>query len=475
MKAFMDKDFLLDTQTAATLYHSYAEACPIIDYHCHISPREIWEDMRYDNITQVWLGGDHYKWRLMRCAGVSEQYITGSASDHDKFIKWAGVLGRAIGNPLYHWSHLELRRFFGYEGVLNESTAEEVWELCNSKLKSEGYSVRGLIARSNVETICTTDDPTDTLEWHEKLAADESFKTAVLPAWRPDKAMNLEKPDYLDYLKKLEKASGIKINSVDTLKAALSKRMEYFHKHNCRLSDHGIDHVYYITDDPENVEAIFQSRLDCDTVDELEDFDEIEAEVFKTDIMLFLARKYKELGWTMQLHFSCKRNNNTRMFEKLGPDTGYDCIMDSPMALETADFLNELDMTGKLPKTILYSLNPNDNQAIDTICGCFQSDEAVSKVQHGSAWWFNDHLSGMTDQLTSLANLGYLAGFVGMLTDSRSFLSYPRHEYFRRILCRLLGRWVEDELYPADMETLSEIVRGVSYENAKRYFGFAQK
>ena len=469
MRAFMDKDFLLNTPTAVKLFHEFSEDCPIIDYHCHISPREIYEDLHYESITQVWLGGDHYKWRLMRCAGVEEKYITGDASAHDKFIKWAEVLGKAIGNPLYHWSHLELRRFFGYEGILNKDTAEEVWNLCNEKLSQPDFGVRGLIARSNVETICTTDDPIDTLEWHEKLAADPTIKTAVLPAWRPDKAMNLEKPDYTDYLARLAAASGVEIKTFEDLKKALAVRMEYFAARNCVLSDHGLNFVAYAPASDEEVEAIFAKRLAGGKVTTEEE------NIFKTACMLYVARQYRKLGWIMQLHYGCRRDNNPVMYAKLGPDTGYDTIDNYAPAAQTAAFLGALEATGDLPKTILYSLNPNDNQAIDTICGCFQSSEAVSKIQHGSAWWFNDHFTGMTDQLTSLASLGYLAGFVGMLTDSRSFLSYPRHEYFRRILCRLLGQWVEEGMFPDDPETLKEIVRGVSYENAKKYFGFAAK
>ena len=469
MKPFMDKDFLLNTETARALFHDAAESCPIIDYHCHISPKEIWEDLHYNSITQVWLGGDHYKWRLMRCAGVPEEYITGGASEHDKFLKWAEVLGRAVGNPLYHWSHLELRRFFGYEGVLNASTAEEVWKLCNEKLHRQDFGVRDLIRRSNVETICTTDDPIDTLEWHEKLAADESFKTAVLPAWRPDKAMNIEKETWPEYIDKLGEASGVKITSFRTLKDALFKRMDYFSEHRCVLSDHALDYVMYAPASEEEIEAIFAARLAGSIPAE-----EAKAK-FKTAFMLFVGRQYRARGWVMQLHYGCRRDNNLPMFDRLGPDTGFDCVDNSAPSVQTAQFLGALERTNDLPKTILYSLNGNDNAAIDTICGCFQSDEAVSKVQHGSAWWFEDHLEGMTNHTKTLASLGYLAGFVGMLTDSRSFLSYPRHEYFRRILCRILGEWVEEGLYPDDRDTLKDIVRAVSYGNAKKYFNFAEK
>ena len=465
----MDKDFLLSTETAKKLFHNVAADCPIIDYHCHISPREIWEDLRYDNITQVWLGGDHYKWRLMRSAGVPEKYITGDADDHEKFLRWAEVLGKAIGNPLYHWSHLELRRYFGYEGILNRDTAEEVWALANEKLRGEGYSVRGLIARSNVETICTTDDPVDSLEWHEKLAADPTFRTAVLPAWRPDKAMNLEKPGYLEYLMRLQEVSGVRVDSFAALRDALKARMAFFNDHGCRLSDHGLDYVMYAPADDEEVERIFKARLAGRLPSAKE------AEQFKYAFMRYMAAECRRLNWTMQLHYGCRRDNNGPMFDKIGPDTGFDCVNNAASSADTAAFLGAVEAAGGLPRTILYSLNTNDNAAIDSLIGCFQCDEAVGKIQHGSAWWFNDHLDGMTAQLKSLAALGYLAGFVGMLTDSRSFLSYPRHEYFRRILCRVIGEWVEEGLYPDDPEALAEIVRGVSHDNAKAYFGFAEK
>ena len=467
---FLDKDFLLNTETAKKLYHEAAADCPIIDYHCHINPREIWEDRRYDNITQVWLGGDHYKWRLMRSAGIPEKYITGNeTTDKEKFMKWAEVLGKAIGNPLYHWSHLELRRFFGYEGILNKDTAEEVWQLTEKKLHEPGYSVRGLIEMSNVETICTTDDPVDSLEWHEKLAADASFKTAVLPAWRPDKAMNLEKDTYLDYVKQLADVSGVAIDSFAGLKEALKKRMAYFADHKCVLSDHALNYVMYAPATDDEVEAIFKARLNG-AIPSAEDENK-----FKFAFMTFVAGEYKRMNWVMQLHYGCRRDNNGPMFRKMGPDTGYDCVDNTAPSTQTAAFLGHLEELGSLPKTILYSLNTNDNAAIDTILGCFQNDEAVGRIQHGSAWWFNDHFDGMTEQLKSLAALGYLAGFVGMLTDSRSFLSYPRHEYFRRILCRVIGQWVENGMYPDDMKTLAEIVRGISHDNAKAYFNFAEK
>jgi len=469
MKQFMDENFLLNTEAARTLYHEAAEKCPIIDYHCHLSPREIYEDIRYENITQVWLGGDHYKWRLMRSAGVPEKYITGDASDYEKFEKYAEVLGKSIGNPLYHWSHLELRRFFGYDGILNKRTAQDVWEIANRKLQSEGYTSRGLIMMSNVDTICTTDDPVDSLEWHEKLAADKTFPVTVLPAWRPDKAMNLEKETYLDYLAQLEKAAGMKIASFADLKKALHIRLDFFAAHGCALSDHALNYVMYAPAADGEVEAIFAERLGGRLPGEREEA------IFKFAFMTFVAGEYHDRGWVMQLHYGCRRDNNPIMFRKMGPDTGFDCVDNYAPSAQTAAFLGNLKDADQLPKTILYSLNTNDNAAIDSILGCFQSDEAVGYIQHGSAWWFNDHFDGMSEQLKSLANLGYLAGFVGMLTDSRSFLSYPRHEYFRRILCRIFGEWVEEGFYPEDMETLREIVQDISYGNAKRYFNFRKK
>ena len=466
MKTFMDKDFLLSTDTAKELYHDIAAKMPILDYHCHISPQEIAENRKFDNITQVWLGGDHYKWRQMRSNGVEEKYITGDASDREKFQKWAETLEMAIGNPLYHWSHLELQRYFGYTGVLNSETAEEVWNLCNSKLQEDSMRVQNLILQSGVTLICTTDDPADDLKWHKILAEDENFPVQVLPAWRPDKAMNLEKPDYVEYLEKLGKAAGMEIKTFADLKEALKKRMAFFDSMGCKASDHGLNYVAYAPASEEEMEAVFAKRMNGEAVSAEEE------KKFKTAFMLFVAGEYSRLGWAMQLHYGCKRDNNTSMYNKLGPDTGYDCINNYAPAAELADFLNAVNEAGSLPKTILYSLNPNDDEVIGTIIGCFQNSDTVGKIQQGSAWWFNDNKTGMMKQMTSLANLGLLGNFLGMLTDSRSFLSYPRHEYFRRILCELIGGWVENGEYPKDMKTLEKIIKGISYNNAVRYFGF---
>ena len=469
MKQFMDDNFLLQTEAAQQLYHNYAENMPILDYHCHINPQEIYEDRQFENITQVWLGGDHYKWRFMRSCGVDEKYITGDASDKEKFLKWAEVLGKAIGNPLFHWSHLELKKYFGYNGVLNKKTAEEVWELCNKKLAEPSMTVRNIIKQSNVTLICTTDDPVDSLEWHKKLAEDNSFDVQVLPAWRPDKAMNIEKVTYLDYMAQLEAAAGMKIAAFADLKKALCNRMDFFASIGCNVSDHALEYVMYAPATDDEIEAIFAKRLAGNGVSREEELK------FKTAFMIFVGNEYARRNWVMQLHYGCKRDNNTPMFDRLGPDTGYDCINNYAPSSEMADYLNALNQKGNLPKTIIYSLNPNDNQAIGTILGCFQDSTAVAKIQQGSAWWFNDHKVGMQDQMTSLANLGNLSGFVGMLTDSRSFLSYTRHDYFRRILCNLIGGWVDNGEFPADYDTLEEIVKGICYNNAVAYFGFDLK
>ena len=466
MKAFMDKDFLLSTETAQKLYHEYAEVMPIIDYHCHINPQEIFEDRKFENITQVWLGGDHYKWRQMRSNGGEEKYITGDATDREKFQKWAETLEMAIGNPLYHWSHLELKTYFGYEGILNGDTAEEVWNLCNAKLAEDSMSARNIIRQSNVTLICTTDDPADSLEWHIKIKEDDTFDVKVLPTWRPDKAMGLEKADYLDYIDKLGDVSGVKIDNFKSLLEALQVRMDFFEEVGCRISDHGLEYVFHKPATAEEIEAIFAKRLSGETVSREEELK------FKTAFMIAMGRAYNKKGWAMQLHYGVKRDNNQSIFRKLGPDAGIDCINNFAPSSEMADYLNALAETDELPKTILYSLNPVDNAAIGTIIGCFQDSSAVAKIQQGSGWWFNDNKTGMIEQMTSLANLGLLGNFIGMLTDSRSFLSYTRHEYFRRIMCELIGGWVENGEYPADYKALEKIVKGISYNNAVRYFEF---
>ena len=467
VRMYNPSSFLLSTETAQRLFHSYAETMPVLDYHCHISPEEIATDRRFENITQVWLGGDHYKWRFMRSCGVDEAYITGNASDRDKFFKWAEVLGKAIGNPLYHWSHLELQRYFNYHKPLNQNTASEVWELCNKKLAEKDMSARGLIRKSNVTLICTTDDPIDSLCYHKAIAEDQSFSVQVLPAWRPDRSIAIEKPDFAAYMEQLSSVSHIEINSFPALCKALKVRLDFFDSMGCVVSDHGLDYVMYAPATEQQADMILKKHLSGAALSHEEILQ------FKTMLLLFLGREYARRGWVMQLHYGVKRNNNTRLFQAIGADTGYDCIGDQAPAGELADFLNALECTNELPKTILYSLSPNDNAAIETIMGCFQNSQAVSKLQHGSAWWFNDHRPGMEAHLRSLASLGNLSGFVGMLTDSRSFLSYTRHEYFRRILCEYIGTLVENGEFADDEQILSDLVKDISYRNAVAYFGFS--
>ena len=468
MTPFMDENFLLRNEPARILYHDYAAGMPILDYHCHLNPQEIYENRQFENLTAIWLGGDHYKWRLMRAGGVEEKYITGDAPDREKFQKYAEVLSRAIGNPLYHWSHLELQRFFGWNGYLTPDNAQEVWEHCNALLQQEDFRARSLIERSNVRLVCTTDDPADSLIWHEKLAADNSFEVKVLPAWRPDRALNIEKPDFAAYIEKLGDAQGVKIASYEELKDVLDARMEHFHAHGCRLSDHGLEYAMYRPVDDEEAARIFEKRLSGAQVTRQEELG------YKTALLTHLGRRYAQRGWAMQLHYGCLRDNNRAMYARLGPDTGYDAINNTSPSGELAGLLNALAETDELPRTLVYSLNPMDDDAIDSILGAFQQGPDVCKVQHGSAWWFNDQKQGMEKQLTSLANKGYLAGFVGMLTDSRSFLSYPRHEYFRRILCSLIGTWIEEGEYPADYALWGGVVQDIAYNNAERYFRFPE-
>ena len=463
MLRFLNEDFLLQNETAKRLYHDYAKDMPIYDYHCHIDPKEIYEDRHFENITQVWLGGDHYKWRIMRSNGVDESYITGNKPDREKFQKFAEALPRSIGNPMYHWCHLELKNYFDYEGILNGETAQEVWELANKKLASEQMSARGLIKQSNVKMIGTTDDPCSDLKYH-KLLAEEGFETAVYPSFRPDAAVNIHKIGFKDYIAKLSDTAGMSITSAEDVAKALSNRIEFFNKHGCRASDHGLDYIMFNEGSVEDVNNIFFKAMK----DESLTLDEIEK--YQTYILLHCASEYKRLNWAMQLHFSCVRNPNTVMLKQLGADTGFDCInvTDSCVALHRV--MNALYSQNNLPKTIIYSLNPADDAWIDTLLGAYQDSTIPGKIQHGSAWWFNDNKVGMQNQIISLANLGILGNFVGMLTDSRSFLSYARHEYFRRILCNLIGTWVENGEYPNDLEYLGSLVRDISSNNAKRYF-----
>lgn len=448
--------FMLRSKTAEKLYNEYAKDMPIIDYHCHLDPAMIASDYKFKNAYELFLGGDHYKWRQMRSFGIDEEYITGSADEYEKWLGFAKLMPYLIGNPLYHWTALELKRYFDIDEPLCEKNAKGIWDTCNEKLKDSGFSARNLILKSNVEVICTTDDPSDDLRFHKKIKAD-GFKTRVLPTFRPDKAINIEKSDFVDYIKDkgIESYSGL-INW-------LKERISYFNKNGCRLSDHSLEIVPYYEGD---ARAVFEKKMSGEILTENE------AEVYKTAVLSECAKEYSRLGWAMQLHIGAMRNNNTRMFEKLGADTGFDSINDLCIAEKLSRLLDSLSRDEILPKTILYTLNPKDNYVLGTMIGNFQSGPTKSKLQFGSGWWFNDNEDGMISQLKALGNLGVLGRFIGMLTDSRSFVSYPRHEYFRRILCNLLGEWVESGRYPEDFDSLETIVRGISYSNAKEYFGF---
>ena len=454
--AFINDDFMLHNETAKHLFFDYAKYMPIIDYHCHLSPRQIAENYQFKNAFDVFLGGDHYKWRQMRSNGVDEQYITGKADDWEKFVKWAETMPYLIGNPLYHWTHLELSRYFGIEKTLSPATAKEIWDTCNSLLSQDDFRAKALIKKSNVEVICTTDDPMDDLAWHKQIKHD-SFSTKVLPTFRPDKLVEIEKDGFLDYLQQ----TGA--DSFDALLKAISQRIQYFHENGCRLADHGVSWVPFAEGDPAAVLEKKQNggRLTAE-----------EANVYRTAVILHCGREYARLGWTMQIHMGAIRNNNTRMFQAIGPDTGFDSIGDYAVAQNLSRLLDTLETEDLLPRTILYSLNPKDNYVLATMLGNFQGGGIPGKIQLGSGWWFNDQRDGMEEQMKALANLGLLSRFVGMLTDSRSFVSYPRHEYFRRILCNLVGTWVENGEYPRDEVMLEKIIRGIAYQNAKEYFQF---
>ena len=461
---FMTEDFLLETPAARKLYHDFAEHQPIIDYHCHISPKEVYEDRKFDNITQVWLGGDHYKWRMIRTNGVPEEEVTGSASDRVKFQRFAEALPLAIGNPMYHWTHLELKRYFGVDIPLTGDTAEEIWNVCNEKLQTPALSVRNIIKNSNVKMIGTTDDPADDLAFHKLIAQDSTFDTKVLPSFRPDTVVNIEKPAFPDAVARLAGVYGFEICNPEDLKKALTQRLDFFCAHGCKASDHGMDAVVYRRGTADQINAAFEKAMERKplTIEEIE--------MFRTEMLLHLGRENAKRGVVMQLHYGVQRNTNTKKFQTIGADTGFDTIAGGGDGIGLARFLDALAQDDALPKTIIYSLDPKDNELIDTIIGSFQGPECPGKIQHGSAWWFSDTKSGMENQLKSLANLSILGNFVGMLTDSRSFLSYTRHEYFRRILCNFLGKLVDNGEYPEDYKMLEKIVAGISYENAKRYF-----
>lgn len=466
MRAFMDDDFLLSSPTAVTLYHKYAKSMPIIDYHCHLSPQEIYENKTYKNLTEVWLYGDHYKWRAMRANGVEERYCTGDASDYEKFLAYAKTVPMTIGNPLYHWSHLELRRYFGVEEIINEQNAPAIWEKVNAQLQGPGFGARDFITKSDVRVVCTTDDPADSLEYHIKLKEDASFQVKVLPSFRPDKALEINRDGFTDWLAKLEQAVGYAVSSYDELLKALEDRVSFFHSVGCVVSDHALDCVPYAETTKEEAAAIFAKGRSGKKVSLAEE------QKYKTYTLLFLGKEYAKRGWVMQYHMNALRANNTRMLRELGPDTGFDSMNDSAVAYPLSRLLDALEMDSLLPKTILYSLDPTQNHILGTMIGNFQGGGVAGKMQLGSAWWFNDTKLGMIEQMTTLADVGLLSQFVGMLTDSRSFLSYTRHEYFRRILCNLIGDWVDNGEFPNDEALLGTIVQNISYNNAKAYFGF---
>lgn len=452
----INEDFMLTNKTGKKLYYDYAEGLPIIDYHCHLVPQMIASDHKFEDAYELFLGGDHYKWRQMRSNGIDERMITGDADAYEKWLGFAKTLPLLIGNPLYHWTALELKRYFDIDEPLCEDSAKRIWDKCNELLQRDDFSGRGLIERSNVEVLCTTDDPADSLEHHISLK-ESGFGTRVLPAFRPDKAAHIENDAFVSYI------NDNQIKSYEALLSFLSARIEFFDSVGCRLSDHALENVPAMEG---NAAEIFEKRMNGRTLTENEE------EEFSFAVLKHCAAEYTKHGWTMQLHIGALRNNNERMFKVLGADTGFDSVNDLNIAQGLSKFLNSLDVDGVLPRTILYSLNPKDNYVLGTMIGNFQKGPVAGKLQFGSAWWFNDNRDGMVAQLTALANLGTLGNFVGMLTDSRSFVSYPRHEYFRRILCNMLGEWVEKGEYPADFKALKRIVEGICYYNAKNYFEF---
>jgi glucuronate isomerase len=465
-KTFITDDFLLRSETARILYHDYAKEMPIIDYHCHLPPDQIAEDKQFENLTQIWLYGDHYKWRAMRANGINEKYCTGDVSDWEKFEQWAATVPYTMRNPLYHWTHLELLRYFDIDILLNKDTAREIYEECSAKLRQRDFSVRGLLNRMNVKVICTTDDPTDSLEYHNQIS-ESGFNIKVLPTFRPDKSMLLiDSPaDFVAYLEKLEKASGRKIGSYEDLLAALANRHDFFASAGGKLSDHGLEHIYATYDDQAAREA-FTAALSGQVAGDSQ------RAAFKSALLYDLAKLDHAKSWTQQFHLGALRNNNARMLRETGPDTGWDSIGDYSQAQALSAFLNKLDSTNQLAKTVLYNLNPADNEVLATMTGNYNDGTVAGKMLFGSGWWFLDQKDGMERQMNALSNMGLLSRFVGMLTDSRSFLSYPRHEYFRRILCNLIGNDVENGELPNDIPWLGKMVEDICYHNANTYFGF---
>lgn len=466
MKSFLDDNFLLQTDAAQRLYFDYAQDQPIYDYHCHLSPKEIAENKNFRNLAEIWLAGDHYKWRVLRTAGINENLITGNATDYDKYLTWAKVVPLALGNPIYHWTHLELKRPFGIKNILfNENTAEKIWLQANELLATKEFSTQGILKQMKVKAVGTTDDPIDSLEYHKKISLDKAFETKVRPSWRPDKVFKIELSGFTDYIAQLGVAADIEINSFEKLLCALTKRLDHFEQHNCQAADHGIEILRYADIPPEKqLDHILTKRLMNQSLSE------VEIAQFSTAILVWLGKQYHQRNWVMQLHLGALRNNNQRMFKILGPDAGFDSIGDRPIAEPLSSLLGLLDLTDQLPKTILYCLNPRDNEVIATMVGNFQGSDMAGKIQFGSGWWFNDQKDGMQRQLMQLSQMGLLSQFVGMLTDSRSFLSFTRHEYFRRILCNMIGSWMENGEIPADFNLVGNMVRNICFDNAHRYF-----
>lgn len=466
VKPFLNDDFLLETETSKALYHDFAKDLPIIDYHCHLPPNEIAENKRFENLTAIWLNGDHYKWRAMRTNGIAEKYITGDAPDWEKFQQWAATVPYTMRNPLYHWSHLELKRYFGIDGILNEKTARDIYDECSSLLQTPEYSTKNLIRKMNVEFICTTDDPTDDLSFHQQLRQ-EDFEVRVLPAFRPDKVLFIENSEpFLAYIQRLSTSASIEITDLDSLLTALHRRATFFHAQGCRLSDHGLEHLYAADFTDTQVDDILRRALAS------QEIYPGEAIIYKSAILYYLGELYHELGWTQQFHLGALRNNSSRMLRQLGADTGFDSIGDFPQASALAKFFNRLDDEDKLAKTIVYNLNPAHNEVMATMVGNFNDGSTPGKMQFGSAWWFLDQKDGMEKQMNALSNMGLISRFVGMITDSRSFMSYPRHEYFRRIVCNLFGKDVENGELPNDIDWIGKLVSDICYHNAKRYFEF---
>ena len=466
MKSFLDEHFLLNNKTSQHLYHTYAKHMPVIDYHCHLSPQQIAEDHQFQNLTQVWLAGDHYKWRAMRTNGVDESYCTGNKTDKEKFEKWAATVPYTLRNPLYHWTHLELQRYFGITEILNTNSAERIYDACSALIKTPAYSVRNMLRKMNVALVCTTDDPVDSLEYHIQLKKD-GFEIPILPAFRPDQAMNVSNADQFNgYLKKLESVTGISISSFDDFLFALQNRHDFFASVGCKVSDHGLEEINADDFTGSEIDTIFNKRHAG------KQLNETEQRKFRSAMLIHFAEWDWEKGWVQQFHLGALRNNNARMLQQLGPDTGWDSIGDFSQARSLAIFLNKLDSDNKLAKTIIYNLNPADNELMATMIGNYNDGSVEGKVQFGSAWWFLDQKDGMVKQINALSNMGLLSKFVGMLTDSRSFLSFPRHEYFRRILCNLFGEEIENGELPNDIEWVGKVIEDICFYNARSYFGW---